>query len=1301
MYLLRKLTRNAAALIVLLAMSLPALAADYTVYYRDSKDWGTVSTWIWDKNDEQKNYTGGTWPGRSITLDSTYPSLYSYTFSCPDSNPELKCIFNDGDKNHSTAGETQTADLQLKNGWVYDITGPVCHISEYKEPDPSQMDEYTIWFHNVNSWPNIYVRLSGNNFSATQQLSSFLNSDMFSVTFSAPQGTSLNCAFYHDNNQDLTQTFTVINNHVYTQSGDKGEKDSYDTSAALPEKEWWYEPSNPSQNDELTIYFNKAYEPDSKLKNQKDIYLYTWLKEGETSFGGADWGWASTVAEKHKMTQNVTIDPNGNVYSFTFSPSIIGWFNGDTDDRYSQLGFIFRDFSGDTKQHDADNFLNLRAIADPKEGLGAYQSYTDEDGTITLTAENGRLMLTPMSTDIVKVFTLRNNATVTEERPSISVVGEDDEKYCLEKPDYTISDKDNELLVVIENGIRIHVDKTTCQVSFHDSNDKMYLRELAGLVNKNCNVSVSFEGMEDDGFYGGGYNGNHINWNGKGAMLMNNTQTGGWYQGKSWPHNINVPFYVSSKGYGVYFDDHYRYATITPSSNGTTYSSRSLNPVAYYFIGGGDFNGDHASMETAMQNYTRLTGLQDLPPYWALGYITSRYGYHSQSESDNAINRIKNECNIPLDGIVFDLYWQGSTNAGMGNLEWYSPNFPNPEKMLQDYKDKGVNTICITEPFFTEESSNYSYLYNKGYFSDSAVSEMTWLTQRRVGLIDTSNKEAMEWMGTYYKKHTKNGMAGWWLDLGEPERHFPGNGCNHATGTCEQIHNEFGNLWMEGAYKALKEEFPDMRHILLPRAGTAGMQRFSAFPWTGDIKRSWEGLKAQVPALVSAAMSGISYLGSDIGGFCDSTVEDDALYLRWIQLGVFYPVMRTHAQEALAHGPEPYNRPGILNDVRDAINLRYAYLPYTYSQSYAYSRFGTPIARPANYNETDDRSFLSNEIGAYYWGPDLYVAPVLDSSTSKNITFPEGDWLDMNDWKTVYASHTSTNYAAPTNVIPHFMRRGSFVTRYYQDTFTNTAEIKSNQVIVDYFANYTDTFDGSTWYDDDHTSASSLRNGNYLVTNFSGAAREYANGNSMAIYMMREGNGWEGMYDTQDMLLRIHDFRLESIDDSNINLLWTYEDGKNAPRRATAITNEKNFTAANSVDELKADNVAGNKYYIDSANKTMYLRMPAMSTASSFALEIGNEGLLTGIERPAVVETMTLGYGNGYFTYSAPEGTENLAIEVFSTTGAAVAVYENLNADGYANQQEVSLPAGIYIARMTGRNSEGKTAAKTLKIVVR
>ena len=1050
---LQRLSLATMFMVMSIAVARPAGASAqdnvYTIYFDNTDGWEKVYTWVWDRNDGNRNYTGNSWPGVEISLSADYPKLYSYTFTCDNANPDLCCIFNNG---VTSSSKVQTDDMPLNNGHVYSIAN--------KGTDLGPASEYT---------------------------------------------------------------------------------------------------------------------------------------------GG----------------------------------------------------------SGDIASG----------------SIGSFISAVNAGGTVTITGnKGGKLMITPYAPDIVKIFTLPEalanaNDDTARERHSISVV-------ATPGASYTTTETDSEYLVNVADGVTVSVDKATCNVTFRYGND-VVLAENGGLINNPGRRTVKFAAMADDAFYGAGYNGKTTDI-GSQSWRMRNTQTGGWNASWSAPHNICIPYYLSTNGYGVLFDDHYIDAEMTPSADGSTYSTTSANPIAYYFVGGG-------SMEKAMQNYHTLTGHQPLPPFWALGYITSRYGYHSADEAANTISRIKKESLLPLDGIVFDLYWQGATNAGMGNLEWYTPKFPNPIQMLADFKAQNVNAICITEPFFTSDAAtNYNYLKNNGYLADEAVGDMTWLTNNPVGLIDASNEGAMQWMGEFYKRHTLNGLAGWWLDLGEPERHFPSN-CHHAGGTCQQIHNEFGSLWIESVYKALTEVAPNMRHLLLPRSGTAGMQRFSTFPWTGDIQRSWLGLQAQVPALINGSMSGLGYLGSDIGGFCNSDNESDDLYLRWVQLGVFYPVMRTHAVEDLR--PEPYNRPHILDKVRDAINLRYAYIPYSYTRAYHNTRYGSPMARPANFADTE-KSVLANCKDAYLWGPDIYVAPVVTNSNARDITFPEGDWLDMNDFATIYEGHqTVYSYPAPLQVLPRFMRRGSFVPRYRQDTFTSTAEIDKRKVTVDYFPSWNDVHDSGMIYDDDRTSADNIANGNYVITNFEACG---SNG-SLTVQVSREGNGWAGQADgvCKDILFQIHDFTL----------------GQSAVI-ASAPTSDITVCATSpnwikrydTLEEVKMDD-AEESYAIVGNN--LYVRIPQLSADAGYSFIVNSDGSINGVDDVTAASALTLAYASGYLTYSATSDFNDLAISIFSPAGNRVTHFDGLTADGYANQVAVSLPNGMYIARMSGTDRTGNKATKTIKMLVK
>lgn len=1233
------------------------------------------------------------WPGEDMTKD---PATGYWYYAVPKGYRSTgKVIFFQDATNRHPGDDMAGLDINGRN-MIYHAEGNVWEEYSGEIPDPGEMVDYTIYFHNNVTWPNVYVNISGNISGQSNggKMESFLNSSIHEFSFKAPENASLHCSFYHlDGSQhaDQTSSFTVVNNHVYTVSGDKGDYSTYDPSQAEVEAEYWIDPASPTQRDKATLWFNRAYTSDSKLRDTDDIYLWTWLVDNKDKHINGPTGAWETPSEKYKMTRS---SENPDLFYMEFAPSIDAWFGvTDPDVRVTQIGFIFRDQSGSTTQHAADLTLPLRQLPDPSAGMGAYISHEINDGTVEITAEKGKLYVTPLDKEIVKVFTLRSGASVREERESISVPAAGSAAYVLETPEFSTSLSDSELLIDINGGVRVVVNRETCQLSFTDQNDNVYLRELNGLNNIPGNISISFDAMDEEGFYGGGYNGNYINQDGK-TMTMCNTQRGGWGQGTQPPHNICIPFYVSTRGYGVYIDDHYRNAKVFPSSNGTTYSSGSQNPVAYYFIGGGEFDGAYASMETVVQNYTRLTGLQELPPYWSLGYITSKFSFETRTEAEATINNTKN-INIPIDGIVFDIHWQGGVSK-MGKIDWDTSRYNNPQEMMSNFLDKNVHTIAITEPFFTSNCGNYQTLKDNGWLADNHVENMAWLESSDVGLLDVSNTGAKEWFKDLYKARTSEGIDSWWLDLGEPEQHDGES--TYVAGDFNQMHNEYGNRWTELAYEAMKECRPDERFILMPRAGTSGMQRYNTFPWTGDILRQWSGLQAQVPALVSAAMSGVSYLGSDIGGFTSRGTNPN-LYRRWVQLGVFYPSMRTHSADQPEVWQNAYS--GIRNDVRDAINLRYAYLPYTYSQSYAYSRYGTPIARPANYYDHGNRSLLANCIDAYLWGPDVYVAPMLTEGTSRSITFPEGEWLDMNDFSTVYQGGSNTTYSVPTNVIPHFMRRGSFVTRYRQDTFTSTAEIETHRLTVDYFPTKDGVANRSVIFDDDHKSVSSIADGKYLVTTFEGTGSD----NSVLLRINREGDGWDGMYDTQDILFRIHIPDMHDLNTDNIRL-YTVGGAESAPaHKATGICKENSgwsvndLQSASSVDDLQSSSRTTNAYYKDGSN--LYVRLPNVSPTSTMAVEVGDPGIHTGVETPVNLSAMTFSYANGIFTYCAPEGTNDLAIDVVTPTGVRAARYDGLEANGYATQIRADLAPGLYIGRLSGRNTAGSEHTVSVKMIVR
>ena len=681
-------------------------------------------------------------------------------------------------------------------------------------------------------------------------------------------------------------------------------------------------------------------------------------------------------------------------------------------------------------------FFSCTIAALAQAPVGRFKDYAVDGSKVTVLGETGRVEITAYSETTVKVLSLPDGTT-GQERRSVSVVM---------KPwgEFRVDELEDELLLKTDQ-LSVSVDKSDCSLKFYSYIGQLMLEEARPMDNASEEKTASFvANSRDEAFFGGGYNSKKVNIDNQ-PITIDNQPHFSWNSSTFMEGNISIPFILSTQGYALFFDNQYRGAVLTPSSTeGTKFTTRSPSPVAYYYIAPLNVVTNETYPCEVVAEFTYLTGKTPMPPMWALGYMTSRYGYETQAQAEKAVEEIQ-KANIPIDGIVFDIQWQGPSCAWMGTLDWYAPNWPDPEGMIERLKEKGVNSIVITEPYFTSQTPHYSFLKDKGWLADSDVPGMEWLQNDYVGLIDYSNKDAADWMWqSAYKKLADMGVGAWWFDLGELEKDSENS--LFVAGNRDEVHNEFNNIWMDDVYSRLCENYPDRRHVILTRSGTAGMQRYGAMPWTGDIERSWSGLQLQIPAAINAGMSGIPFMTSDVGGFValDAKPIDPELYLRWVQLATFSPCIRTHS----ATMPEPTNEcyVDVIDQVRRYINLHYRYLPYTYSSIYIDCHsWGEPLMRSIIFDGYMNEKELAECDDEYLFGEDILVAPVVESATKRTVVFPQGTWVDMNDYTKTYKYGDKVEYDAPLDVLPYFGKLGTIIPRYRQTTFTNTRDIDRSQ----------------------------------------------------------------------------------------------------------------------------------------------------------------------------------------------------------------------------------------------------------------
>lgn len=575
--------------------------------------------------------------------------------------------------------------------------------------------------------------------------------------------------------------------------------------------------------------------------------------------------------------------------------------------------------------------------------------------------------------------------------------------------------------------VRVEINKLDHSISYYDQED-LKLIDKGGLLLANDSSYFQFELSEREAIYGTGFRALPLNRRGEKLLVYNRPQYGyGWGEKNL---NYTVPHWTSSRNYGLLVDNPARaQLDIGATDSGTlTYASKGGN-LTYYFI-----NGDN--QKELLKQLTTLTGTQPLPPRWAFGNLQSRFGYRSQQEAEEILDKSL-KGGYPVDAIILDIYWFGPEleDGQMGRLDWDRERWPDPKGMIDKFRKKGVKTIVVSEPFFTRKSKHYSYLSEQNLLAKDSAGNTYDIEDFYFGvggLLDVFKPEAKEWMWDQYKYIRSFGVDGLWVDLGEPEKHP--HDMIHVNGRASQIHGVYGHEWARMLYDGYGTDYPQERLFHMGRSGFVGTQRFGLIPWTGDVGRGWSGLKAQMPAILSMGLSGLGYMHSDAGGFSMIDRGDKELYTRWLQLSTFTSIFRPHADAVVP--PEPI----FWDDdtqviVKDLIDLRYSMLPYHYTLAYENSTEGLPFVRPMLMEFPEASDTLYQQL---MYGQDLLVAPIVEASKStKMVSFPRGEWYNYFTGEK-FAGGRDTVVLAALNDVPVFAKAGAIIPTSSNTTSADT-----------------------------------------------------------------------------------------------------------------------------------------------------------------------------------------------------------------------------------------------------------------------
>lgn len=489
--------------------------------------------------------------------------------------------------------------------------------------------------------------------------------------------------------------------------------------------------------------------------------------------------------------------------------------------------------------------------------------------------------------------------------------------------------------------------------------------------------------------------------------------------------NIAIPFFQSSKGYGIYWDN-YSLTNYDPVPDGGTLTSEIGDCIDYYFIAG-------KNADQVIKSYRALTGAVPMLPIWSFGYIQSKERYRSQYELVNVVKKYR-ELQVPLDAVVQDWQYWGTDNLRWNAVEFANPLFPDPVAAIDSIHQMNAKVVISVWPSFGAKTNIYEEMNRR----QMLLNFHTYPVSDSVKVYDAFNPEAGKLYWNYMKQNLySKGVDGWWLDATEPvQKEVTGNTnktSEHEIAVKDQLTSVDGVKTYAGSFKSVANLFPyeavkavyngqrqtttkDKRVFILTRSAFAGQQATGSVLWSGDVTASWEVLKTQIPAALNLSLSGMPYWNSDIGGFFSGRKYPGGLtdprykelYLRWLQFAVFTAMMRSHGTNA----PREIYQLGAKGtpafDIAEKyIRLRYELQPYIYTASREVSHQGGSLMRPLLMDYPAD-SIALLAADEYLFGKSLLVKPVTDSITAKkehlfneqskvavNTYLPKGAWYNF------------------------------------------------------------------------------------------------------------------------------------------------------------------------------------------------------------------------------------------------------------------------------------------------------------------
>jgi len=677
-------------------------------------------------------------------------------------------------------------------------------------------------------------------------------------------------------------------------------------------------------------------------------------------------------------------------------------------------------------------------------------------------SEDLKLRIYPLTNDIIRIRYSLDGYFDADFSYAI------DENYNFPHVDYIIDDRGDEFIVKTTN-VRCVVNKQNLKITFKSIDGKVLCEEekgfhwekneeFGGYIVQNSKVL-----QKGECFYGLGDKPTDLNLHEKKFTNWGTDEYG--YHKDTDPLYKSIPIYYAlndNGAYGIFLDNTYQsHFDFGLEREDVTSFWAQGGEMNYYFIAGPE-------LMDVCKRYTQLTGVPEMPPLWALGFQQCKWSYYPDKEVLAIASKMR-DLRIPCDAIYLDIDYMD----GFRCFTWDKEKFPDPKGLVDNLKEQGFQTMVIIDPGIKIDK-NYSVFQEgmeKGYFCKRIdghyVEGKVWPGE--CYFPDFTRPEVREWWAGLYKGLIEEvGVAGVWNDMNEPalfeveSKTFPLDVLHdydgHQTGH-RKAHNIYGMQMARATAEGVRQFSGGKRSLIITRSGYSGLQRYSSV-WTGDNIATFEHLWLADVQAQRLAISGISFCGSDIGGFINQ--PNPELMMRWIQLGIFHPFCRVHSsgdhgdQEPWSFGEE------CLDVFRKTVELRYQLLPYLYTTFYQYYNEGTPMIRPLVFFDQYDVQTKDRD-HEFLCGDHILVCPIVkDEARSGKVYLPTSQWYHFwtND---LYDGGKEHNVNAPVDEMPIFIKAGGIIPRYPVQQYVGEKIIDT--VTLDIY--YKQGSESSYFYDDD------------------------------------------------------------------------------------------------------------------------------------------------------------------------------------------------------------------------------------------